>query len=155
MSLWPDKHSSYWIMWHKKEMCLFPGVTCQLTVSRGRGKREEGEQQLWEADRAVLASNSCVPQGWLERNPAAFPPSHPNLTSHCITDQAKRYMETSWRGANPANMWNAGAAETVWVMILPNVRLHKSSTRLCLLWVRSYGEKSWPYHNSCEFYEKF
>lgn len=40
MSLWPDKHSSYWIMWHKKEMCLFPRVTCQLTVSRGRGKRE-------------------------------------------------------------------------------------------------------------------
>lgn len=42
MSLWPDKCYSYWIVWHKKEeMCLVPGVTYQLIVSRGGGRGED------------------------------------------------------------------------------------------------------------------
>jgi len=53
------------------------GARSYVSVDCEKGKREGGEQQRWEADGAALACSCCVPQGWLECSPTAFPPSHP------------------------------------------------------------------------------
>lgn len=79
---------------------------CQFMVSRGIGSEDDSFGEL--TGLLMFVTAGCPSLTGVQ---PCTPLSHPSLASRKITEEAKGHVETSWKGANPANMWSTGAAE--------------------------------------------